>query len=331
MQLGQPGDLAVGPFLARELLERGSDPQPERALQASHPIVGIGGAGDRLRELQHVDVGHHRVARARRLQDGSADGRSQPGDRHPQRAGRDPQDVGEPLRSQPARRVERQDREQPPLARTGQVDRRAVDRDRVHTAQQAHTLDRRFRAHHERIVSRRLVSPAAERFPTSERHRSARRADRCGHPVNAAALCLPRRARGESDRAASPKQHQDQHDGENDDYCTYTDIHDMASNWWINGRSEEVPTRLERKRRQREHRVRQDTEVGQSRQRVRELRREGEAQQDKADAQPPALTTVLTRTGVEATKPREPRPGSRLGMTDFTPTWTPPPFSASTA
>ena len=165
VQLGQPSDLAVGPFLARELLERGSGPQPERALQASHPVVGIGRAGDGLGELQHVDVGHHRVARARRLQDGSADGRSQPGDRHPQRAGRDPQDVGEPLRSQPARRVERQDREQPPLARTGQVDRRAVDRDRVYTAQQAHALDRRFRARHERIVSRQLCSFCSDHDP----------------------------------------------------------------------------------------------------------------------------------------------------------------------
>jgi len=33
--------------------------------------------------------------------------------------------------------------------------------DRSYTAQQAHTLDRRFRAHHERIVSRQLFSFAA--------------------------------------------------------------------------------------------------------------------------------------------------------------------------
>ena len=76
MQLGQPGDLAVSRILSAELLQRGSVPQVERTLQAAYLIVGVGGEGDRLRELQHVDVGHHRVARARGLHDGSADGRS---------------------------------------------------------------------------------------------------------------------------------------------------------------------------------------------------------------------------------------------------------------
>ena len=85
MHLRQPSDLGVSPFLSRELLERGAGPQRERALQASHPVGGVGGAGDRLGKLVHVDVSQQRVARARRLQRVSADGRSQPGDRHPQR------------------------------------------------------------------------------------------------------------------------------------------------------------------------------------------------------------------------------------------------------
>jgi hypothetical protein len=46
-------------------------------------------------------------------------------------------------------------------AHAGQVDRRAVGRNRVHATEHAHTLDRSFRAHHERIVSRRLCSFAA--------------------------------------------------------------------------------------------------------------------------------------------------------------------------
>jgi hypothetical protein len=54
--------------------------------------------------------------------------------------------------------VERQDREQPPLAHAGQVDRRVVEGDRVYATEQPHTLDRSFRARHERIVSRRLCS-----------------------------------------------------------------------------------------------------------------------------------------------------------------------------